>query len=138
MQGGEVAGGGLDDRVATDVAGLEANGVVGVGGSVVEGVVGAEELGTAREGGIAFGGAGVGHGADEIALADPIGDEGGVGEGVIEFEKGGVGGAGIAVCEEDAAFEGGSAGGVEGGDTFLIEEEDDFAAGGDEGGPAGG
>ena len=93
---------------------------------------------TAREGGVAFGGAGVGHGADEIAFADHVGDEGGVAEGVVEFEEGGIGGAGFTIREEHAAFEGGAAGGVKRGDAFLVEEEDHFAAGGGEGGPAGG
>jgi len=111
---------------------------------LVDGVVGAEELGAACEHGVAGGGVvdagffgvGVGAGADEIALPDEGRDVGG--RTVVTLEEGRVGLAGIGVGEDDAAAQAGVAFKVDGSYGMLVHEEDDLAASFGKGGPVAG
>lgn len=109
------------------------------------GVIGADQLGAAVEGGVAAGGIiqaglagfGIGAGADEETSLDQALDAVEFGVGIIDFEPGGGWVVLVHADEGETVGEGGAGGEVEVAEGIgVVEEEDAFAAGFGEGRPA--
>src|SRR5579883_2550490 len=117
-------------------SGSECDEIAGFGG-FSGGVVRAQNLRSAVDGGVAPGGfvgldageSGIRHRADQIALPDQPWNQFGVARGVVAFGERGVWCAGIGVGEQDAAFERRMAFRIERSDAALVEKKDNFAAG---------
>ena len=139
----QVAAIGSVDGIATSdsVARQRDNKMPGPAGRLVDGIVRAEQLGTATEHGIAYGGivdAGffgvrVRTGAHQIALADEFGNV--ESRTVVAFQEGGVRLTGVRVGENDSTAQRWVAFQIDRGDRVLVHQKDDLPARAREGWP---